>query len=642
MKLSNRLDALKNTINLFGKLVNIFTPPPKITISEWAAQYRMLTTEDSAFPGPWHNEVTPYLVDVMDALNDPCTEKIVMMFAIQTGKSSLMTNVIGYHIDLDPCPMIIYEPTGALAEAFSRTKIAPMLRETPRLKGKVPDEKSRTPGNTIEEKVFPGGNLSIVGSNSPNQFRMRSVRIVMLDELDSIRQNVGGEGDPYVLAKNRTANFPNRKIIVASTPVDEKGISLHYLDSTRERWTHECPSCATYSPFSWKRLKLDTLKMACPDCGNEHSKREWLQAPGKWIAEDPDHTVRGFHLSSLDAPTLTWQALVAEFTTANARSKLGDHEALQSFINTKLAEVWVRPGTVVETHDLEDRREVYNAELPDGVCVLTAGVDVQDTRLAVGVWGWGYGFENWAIEYTEFFGDPRQGEVWKYIDDLIERSWSYANGKKLRISRIGVDTGGSATMSVYTYCKARETRGVCAMKGQGGDRTPMTKPGKSKTGQRLIMVGVDGIKSDIYSWLKKSSPGSEYCHFPMSADIDPIKHRNLPINGIGSDFFDMLTSEKRVAEKDKNGFIKYTWVKIRERNEVLDCFVAARAALRAMSTRDDMMLKRMSLTMPWAPIEEPPNGIKDVINTIDVPPARKTKPKRIDRNKTAALQGISL
>jgi phage terminase large subunit GpA-like protein len=196
---------------------------------------------------------------------------------------------------------------------------------------------------------------------------------------------------------------------------------------------------------------------------------------------------------------MTWETLISKLVAAQQLAKKGDYTKLKSFINTILAEEWEVRGEVLESHALETRREVYDAELPDGVCVLTMGVDVQDNRLAYEVVGWGLGFESWGIEYAELFGDPRRGEIWNRIDDLLARAWSYGNGERLRISRVAVDTGGHMTPQVYEYCKVRQSRGVYPIKGQGGDKLPLTRPSKESREKGLFIVGVDGIKADILS-----------------------------------------------------------------------------------------------------------------------------------------------
>jgi phage terminase large subunit GpA-like protein len=464
-----------------------------------------------------------------------------------------------------------------------------MLRDTPVLRNKIPPEKTRSSDNKILEKSFKGGYCVMAGANSAASLKSRPVRVVFFDEQDEAPHNLEGQGDPVELAIARTNGFPNRKIIQASTPTikDKGGIEEAYKDSTRERWSHKCPKCGEWSQFIWDRLDFETMKMSCPHCKGLFVRREWLTEGGKWVAENPDHKVRGFHVNALDSQ-MSWAELVEKWIAANRLSQKGDHEKLITFVNTILAKTWELPGLSVESHELEKRREVYHAELPDGVCVLTMGVDVQDNRLAYEVVGWGLDHESWGIEYAELFGDPRQPEVWKGIDLILAKAWSYENGKRLQIIRTAVDIGGHRTKQVYNYCKARQLRGVYPVKGQGGDRIPLTRPSKEKREEGLFMVGVDGIKDDLMSWLRRG-----ICHFPKDQD-------DVSLNGYDTAYFEMLTAEKKVTVKNKRGYTVNEWHKFGARNEALDCRVYARAALNILSRHEDQFLEREFIKAPWA------------------------------------------
>jgi phage terminase large subunit GpA-like protein len=613
------------------RLQSIIKPPPKITISEWAEKERVVSSEETSAPGDWHSDRVPYTVGIMDAISDPKVEQVVVMCAAQMGKTNAgILNPIGYYITYDPCPIMVVQPTIAMGETFSGKRLTPMLRDTPCLRGKIAPEKSRSPDNKILEKSFPGGYIVIAGANSAPSLKSRPVRVVLFDEVDEAPDNLAGQGDPIELAFARTNAFPNRKKVLTSTPTTKgkSRIEAAYNDSTRERWSHQCPECKEWSQFSWQRLDFETMKMSCPFCNGAYSRREWEAGGGMWVAENPEHSTKGFHVNALDSQ-LTWDNLVEKWADAQRLAKKGDYSKLITFINTILAETWEIRGEVVESHALETRREVYSAEVPDGVCVLTMGVDVQDNRLAYEVVGWGLGFESWGIEYAEIFGDPRGGDVWNRLDDLLARAWSYGNGKRIRISRVAVDTGGHMTPSVYAYCKARQSRGVYPIKGQAGDKLPLTRPSKQSREKGLFIVGVDGIKSDILSWLKLGQPGNGYCHFPKDDD-------DIPIRGYDATYFEMLTAEKRVIVQKKNGFSVYEWHKAAgARNESFDCRVYARAALRIMSPKDDIMLKRIYTAEPWA-------GQTGEKKSVITPGPGKRKKQITGKNRIAQGKGIEL
>ena len=213
------------TLKLFQKLAKAVSPPPVLTVSQWADRYRRLSAESAAEPGQWNTDRAPYQREIMDSVNDPLVEEIVIMSSAQVGKTELLLNIIGYYIDYDPAPILVVQPTlKPMAEDFSKDRLAPMIRDTPALARKVRDVKAKSSGNTILHKAFPGGHVTIAGANSPSSLASRPVRIVLLDETDRYPPSAGTEGNPIKLAEKRTTAFWNRKKIKVSTPTI-KGVS---------------------------------------------------------------------------------------------------------------------------------------------------------------------------------------------------------------------------------------------------------------------------------------------------------------------------------------------------------------------------------------------------------------------------------
>lgn len=123
-------------------------------------------------------------------------KKVVIMSAAQVGKTDAMVlNPIGYYVHYDPSPIMVIQPTIDMAEKFSKEKLSPMLRDTPVLADRI-NEKSRNSGNTIMQKIFPGGFITIAGANSPTGLRSHTIRILLADEIDAYPASAGKEGDP--------------------------------------------------------------------------------------------------------------------------------------------------------------------------------------------------------------------------------------------------------------------------------------------------------------------------------------------------------------------------------------------------------------------------------------------------------------
>lgn len=569
-----------DTPGLFRELVRVVAPPPDLTVSQWADLYRRLSSESSAEPGQWRTDRAPYQRDIMDAINDPAVETVVVMTSAQVGKTELLLNIIGYHIDYDPAPIMVMQPTLQMAQAFSKDRLAPMLRDSPALHGKVADARSRDSGNTVLHKSFPGGHITMVGANSPSGLASRPIRILLADEVDRFPTSAGAEGDPLTLAEKRTTTFWNRKKVYVSTPTI-KGVSrieAAYLGSSQEEWCLPCPTCGTYQPLTWAQIRFDDVSMECIECGARHGEFDWKSGQGKWIAKDSNQRVRGFHLNELASPWKRWSKIIEEFMEA----KRGGTEMLKAWVNTTLGETWEEQGDGVESDDLIKRRETYDCEVPDGVLILTAGVDVQDDRLEVEVVGWGVGKESWGIKYQRFYGDPGQPAIWQQLDEFLSGMWKYSDGTTIGIACTCIDSGGHFTQQVYDFCKPREHRRIFAIKGQGGEGIPLVGRANRTNRKRVALfpIGVDTGKELILSRLKVEYEGPGYCHFPREQE-----------KGYDETYFQGLTSEQRVLRMHK-GRPRHEWKKRPgTRNEPIDCRNYATAALEILSPNLEALAK---------------------------------------------------
>ena len=208
--------SLRKTINLFADIFQTLKPPPKLTIDTWADTYRILSSKTSAEPGRWKTDRVPFQREVMKAISDKKTTKIVMMYGAQLSKTEILLNVFGYYADYDPAPIMYLLPTKDLAEDFSSTRLDDMIQSTPQLKNKILNKVDGR--DTKLQKEFVGGYITLVGSNSAAELSSRPLRILLADEVDRFKSDVGGEGDPLNLAIERTKTFWNKKIIITSTP----------------------------------------------------------------------------------------------------------------------------------------------------------------------------------------------------------------------------------------------------------------------------------------------------------------------------------------------------------------------------------------------------------------------------------------
>lgn len=579
--------------SLFCEISRTWTPPPDWTVSEWADKTRRLSSESSAEPGQWRTSRAEYQRGIMDAVNDPKTEQVVIMSSAQVGKTEALNNVVGYHIDFDPCPMLVLQPTLDMAETWSKDRLTPMLRDTPEIGSKLTTGAKKSK-NKILHKSFPGGHVTIAGANAPASLAMRPVRLVLCDEVDRYPASAGTEGDPVNLAIKRTSTFWNRKILLTSTPT-VKGHSRieDAFESTDKRYYHvPCIHCGHEHRLTWANVRWNedypeaTARLHCPACDKPMTTAQKNAAVrrGRWVATAPFRGKAGFHLSELYSPWRTLSEIVRDFLDAK-----GSPEKLQVWVNTSLGETWEEGGKVFDENELMGRRENYAAPVPNRALILTAGVDVQPDRLEMEVVGWGAGEESWSIDYHVINGDPdipegSPGSPWTDLTDYLRQTWKHESGQDITVSYTFIDSGGSNTQAVYNYVKRHKGGRTFAIKGRGGEGLPIVgapsrkRSGKQKRTADLYILGVDNAKAVVMKRLEIDSPGAGYCHFPADRDVT---------------WFRGLTAETMVTKMHK-GRPKREWKVIEgRRNEPLDCRVYAFAAVVMASPQFDKLALRM-------------------------------------------------
>lgn len=539
----------------------------------------------------------------MDAASDPDIGEIIGIFASQAGKTEFINNVLGFHIEHDPCPILLLQPTLEMAEAYSKDRLTPMLRDSPSLRACVREARSRDSGNTVHHKQFVGGHITMVGANSPASLASRPIRILLADEIDRYPVSVGTEGDPLKLAETRTVAFWNRKRIYITSPTVHDSVSWRIWErSDKRRFFVPCHACGAEQFLKWSQVDFggkdeqtgehrpERARYACERCGElwTDAQRSAAVRRGRWIATAPFKGCAGFHVNALAAPgpTRRLEVLVSEFLAAQ-----GHHGLLRTFAQTVLAEWWEEKYHALDEDEILKRREPYPLRgdlvvAPRGVVVITAGVDVQDDRIEMQVQGYGVAGEQWKLQYHVLDGDPSGIAVWTDLWALLVQPIPLERGGEDFIRATCVDTGAHS-LKAYDFVRPRQryqTRDkrnayVFAIKGKQGQteqfwpRVP-TRTNKGKV--PLYIVRVDHAKEALYASLAKiTERGPGYVHFPDRVSV-------------GSDFdrryFQQLTAEKATDTAQPNGLTKREWKLKSEgrRNEGLDTSVYGEAALAGL------------------------------------------------------------
>lgn len=670
-----------------------FNPPPRLSLPEWADEYRRLAPEAGSSSGRWRTSTVEIGRGPMLAVTEPGVEVLSAMVSTQLLKTALLENIFGYHAHLNPCPILLVQPKDDAAEAFSKERIAPMIRVTPVLKGLVGHRHTRTSEDTLTFKSFPGGFLALVGAGSPDNLARRPIRLTLYDEVD--KYPVTKEGDPFVLGDERQATFSDALSVRTCSPTiaGESRIESSYLDGDQRKPSVACPHCShrqflTWDHVQWPKREVEghekehlhqKAQVFCEACGVGWSEGERLKS----LATIRWHQTRPFiccgerqipleaytSLSKAGEPDPVgslwdwWESsrwavyrakcrccgdwavsnqhasfnagkLYSPWSRKDAPARIakkwldaqGDEDKLQAWWNTQMGLPYRRSaGKFIAAETLAARRENWKeGHVPNGVAVLTAGIDTQDDRVEVEVVGWGFDQESWSVDYKVIEGAFDDPVTRKKLDEYMLTVFRRGDGREFRIAAACHDSGGHFTDSVYQFSKERLGRQVWAIKGasdRAGRRSPVwpakrpTKKGREKF--RPYIIGTQTAKDTISHRLQVALPGPGYMHFPADRDFH---------------WFSQLTAE-RPKVKVEGGRKYWVWEQIPGRaNEGLDCRVYAYAALMGLIAKG-LKLNAHATSVeaeqpipPGPPPDEPDQG-------SETPPAAPAKRRRRPRRQ---------
>ncbi len=576
----------------------ICTPPPRMPIAEWADTYRYLGDGT-----PWRTDRVPYVREILAAADDPRTRRIVVRKAARLGiTEGVIMNAIGHRIHLRPMAIISALPTREDAETFSKTKLDPMIEASPQLKRRVASSRSKSAASRILYKRYDGGSWSGIGTNSARMLRMREGRLLTADEVDAMPMSAGREGSVIDLLEKRGETFADSLLIEISSPSIARAsiIDAHYELSDQGVWSVPCPHCGELQPLQFDQLRWDkrglpdgreepdltSVRYVCLHCAAEieEAYKPKMAAAGTFVQRYPDRPIRGFDVNALTStfPGAAWPKIVSKWYEC-LQDESG--ESTKVFVNTVLARSYEVGGERPDADTLDARRERYPAEVPSGVGLLTAHIDVQGDRLELLVRGWGAQRESWLIAHHRIWGDPADPQVWALADAELLRPYQHEDGATLSIACTLVDAGDGNTLDyVLAFVRPRQRRNVFAARGvlempkkgrKGGDRGKTWRQTKAtKGGVKLVFVNTYLTKRTLFGELRITPPG------PGEAVKPGYIHLPLPAEGGGFDreFLDQFSREHAVPRKGDDGVMRYYFKKT-GRNEAIDLAAGCDAAL---------------------------------------------------------------
>jgi phage terminase large subunit GpA-like protein len=563
-------------------------PPPRLSLPDWIEAHIRLPDALAAAPGPVR--LWPFQRGIAEAIGDPGLERVTVVKPVRVGFTTLLTAALAGYVANDPAPILCLLPAEADCRDYVVSDLEPTFAASPVVARALAEEGQEGERNTILSRRFPGGSLKIVAARAPRNLRRHTARVLFIDEADAMEATA--EGSPILLAERRTLSFPNRKIVLGSTPVheDTSHVLRAYAASDRRVFEVPCPACGGFAEILWEHIRWpegrpEEAAWCCPACGvltGEDAKPQMVAA-GRWRATAPE--VRGhagFRLNALVSlhANASRGRLAAEFLAAK-----DDPATLQTFVNTILGQGWRGAGEELEETDLAARAEPWGLEagLPPEALALTAGIDVQHDRLEATFLAWTEGGVPLAAGHRVIWGRYDDAATWHELDGLLSATWPHALGGRIALDAACIDAGDGATMAeVMRFAAPRLRRRLFPIKGAPGLSRPIIDKAGSKTkGGRLFIVGADAGKAWLFARLAR--PGA----FRFSAELPEV-------------WYEQAASERAVVRYRRGQPVR-TFERIPGRRaEALDCLVYALAARQMVAP--DWQARRAALAgSPAAP-----------------------------------------
>lgn len=586
-------------------LRSLYRPEPQTAV-EWADENYYLPKESAYQEGRW--ETLPFQRAIMNAMGNDYIREVNVVKSARVGYSKMLLGVYAYFIQHKQRNSLIWLPTDGDAENFMKSHVEPTIRDIPSLLALAPWYGKKHRDNTLSMKRFSNGRgFWCLGGKAAKNYREKSVDVAGYDELAAFDDDIEKEGSPTFLGDKRIEGSVWPKSIRGSTPKIKGTCQIERAAKESEhflRFHVPCPHCGEEqflkfgdkeTPFGFKwtpgdpasviylcehnacvikqqELDFSQARYICDETGIwTRDGLCWFSSSGTEI--DPPDSVT-FHVWTAYSPFTTWVQIVKDWIKTK-----GDTGKRKTFVNTTLGETWEpNIGERPDAEVMAERIEHFGARVPERVAYLTAGIDSQLDRYEMRVWGWGPGEESWLIDKIIIMGRHDDESTLLRLDEAINKTYPRPNGVEMLISRICWDIGGIDPTIVYNRSKKHGLFRVIPVKGASVYGKPVANmPRKrNKNGVYLTEVGTDTAKEQIYNRFTLVAEGDEplagAVHFPNNPEIYDLAEAQ------------QLTAEEQV-EKWVDGKKKIVWDSKKRRNEALDCFVYALAALRISISR---------------------------------------------------------
>jgi phage terminase large subunit GpA-like protein len=576
-----------------------FSPRSRLSVSECAARYRIVTEGDHK--GPWTNTLTPFAVEPMDRWSDRITQEIIFCAAPQTVKTQIAFNCVLSSVGQDPDPLMYVMPTEKKARRLARRRLLPALRASSLT---APLISRHADDVTSDSIICTGMEIIMAWAGSATSLSSDPVRYLIFDEVDKYDEYAEKEADPLSLGEQRTNSYPyTKKILYISSPGLEGGamdrLMRQRADVIYDR-TAICPICGReqvmrFLPgqsFTWPADITDPRVIrrrrlawyVCEKCGMKWDDRLRDQAVcdprGRWLAREPVERplVVAYHLPAwYSAGRMPLSRVVAAHLV-----RLADPSKDMAFVTQYMAEPYSL--RIAPKKELETLRRVRSAVppcvVPARALALTAGVDSHKDYFKYVVRAWAANLDNWLVDYG----------ILPTLDDVeaLVLQTTYAKEEsdiRMGIWRAAIDTGGgkgreqekSLTVEICEWLLKQKMHGrIFGTKGASHPqlkRVHLSLVGeapKMRSGRRpkwahlgtlqLRLLDTDSFKQIIHGRIERDEGESQ--RFLVHAETN-------------EDYINEVLAEEVHRDRRGNTF----WVKIRSANHYLDCEVGAAACV---------------------------------------------------------------
>ena len=545
-------------------------------------------------------------LDVMGMDGGP--EMVVIAKAARCGYTEALKASMCYLLAEVRRNIIAYQPTADAAQEWARESIATALRDCDITAAYMDEDARDLRQKRIAHQYVGGKSVSVRGAVSPGNFRRIGADAIMMDELDGMPIDIGGEGSPVALAMRAMTTSRFRKMLLGSTPVDA-GVSMIW----NELWNAEakllymvaCPLCGRLGELEFERMRwdkrgtrdkrADSVRYKCGSC-NRLWRQDALQqaleggrweVPAKFLGRTTDRHVGcwirpgdpapdwvgadgksqpwpnsiGFHIWRGYSTLSPWRDIPAQLIRAGKNPLM-----LKAYQNHIRGLPWGGDLGAKSAEEVDGMRKAVNV-LPVQCNRLFMAVDCQKEHLSVMLLGMDEDMGCWILSRDDLYGNPERddGAAWAMLYDWLRDGVSWPvrrpGGKRtaqLPLGAIAVDTGGLYTQAVYRGCMRLSS--ICAnvipTKGASAYAAQVVK--------RSSTVTESGVKIPLYMI------GT---HRAKVLASHLIGRGTLAINqSCPRALNDELVSERLVLERS-GGRMVHKWKNLGEANEAFDQLV---------------------------------------------------------------------